>query len=316
MQPTDIILGKFWNGELRAQIQDNVRGCHCVVIQTSADTEGYTLNDHFMQTLVMIHNLFKADAASVSVVYPFWPYARSDKRDDGRVGINASLSSYLMEKAKSTSFIAVDLHAGQIQGFSMYPFDNLYGMNTLISHLRENLFKGFTDAEIRQNFVIVSPDQGGSKRARAWGAKLGLDTAVMDKHRNYSKPGTVVDSDLIGNVDGKMCILVDDMIDTGGTMMSACRELKAKGAVAVHIIVTHGVFSKKKVISDGETRMVDPLEEIMRNEAVESVIVSNTIDQSGRTERCPKLQVVDFGPLVGEAIRRHRTGESVSDLVK
>lgn len=310
LKPTQTILSKFNDGQLQVQIKDNVRGCHCVVIQTSIDNERFTQNDHFMQACTLVRACKLADAKSVSVVYPFFPYARSDKKDDGRVAIGSKLCVDMMREAGATSYIAVDLHAGQIQGFTNDPFDNLYGMNVLIGHLRTTLFKDIAEDELKRRFVIVSPDQGGAKRARAWGQKLSQDTAVMDKHRNYSQPGTVLDSDLIGNVAGMECILVDDMLDTGGTMMAACRELKEKGATRVHIVVTHGVFSCKKT---GD-KIIDPIGLINESPYIDTVIVTNTIPQDERMSRCKKLHVVDVAPLLGEAILRHRDGRSISEL--
>lgn len=315
MDLTDAKLDKFGNGELQVQVRENIRGRHCVIIQTSVDRKvpfetkdgqvvfkDFSLNDHLMQTCILIRACKLADAKSISVVYPFYPYARSDKKDDGRVAIGSSLCTDMMTKAGATSFIAVDLHAGQIQGFTDCPFDNLYGMNTLIGYLRETYFKDLTLQQFRELYEIVSPDQGGAKRARAWGQKLLIRTAVMDKHRDYSQQSTVDASDLIGTVEGMECFIVDDMMDTGGTMMAACKELISRGAKEVHVIVTHGVMSGPAIDRINET------------DAVKSVIVTNSIPQERNLKRCPKLKVVDVAPLIAAAIRCHRTGESISKL--
>jgi ribose-phosphate pyrophosphokinase len=315
LQPSQVILGKFNDGQLQVQIKDNVRGCHVVIVQTSVDTDAFTQNDHLEQTILMISACKLADAKSIQVVCPFFPYARSDKKDDGRVAIGAAVAVRQMERAGASSFIAVDLHSGQIQGFTECPFDNLYGMNSLMDHLKQTIFTGIPENILRQQFVVVSPDQGGAKRARAWGQKLGFNTAVMDKHRNYSQPGTVIDSDLIGDVAGKDCIIVDDMYDTGGTMMAACKELKKRGANKIYIVVTHGVCSKKRQQSEtGEITVIDPIDVLATNVDVDYLFVTDTIDQSQRTARCNKIISVTVASLLGEAIKRHRTGESISEL--
>lgn len=295
----------FANGEIYFEILENVRGCQIYFIQTGAGSAdgNYSINDFFVEALEIADACRRSDAASIAIIYPTFPYARSDKKDKPRVAIMSAVIANGLKAAGYSRIICMDIHAAQTQGVTTIPFDNLYGINLHISNLKETVLKGLSPEEINQRYVLVAPDMGSSKRIRAYATKLKMPHAVMDKQRDYSKPGTVAKSILMGgDVRGKTAIVIDDMADTMGTMVAAVDDLTSHGVSDVIVIVTHGILSSPAV------------DRIKNCKAISQVIVTNTIDQTANCSTCDKIRVVDTSPLFADVVRRLTTGGSISEL--
>lgn len=278
---------RFSDGEVFVEVGQNVRGCDVYVVQPTCAP----VNDHLMELLVIIDALKRASASSITAVMPYFGYARQDRKVAPRTPISAKLVSDLVSAAGATRVLSVDLHAGQIQGFFNIPFDHLFAMPLLLEHMRRNFDAATT--------VVVSPDAGGMERARAYGKRLGTQIAMIDKRREKANVSEVMN--IIGEVEGKTAVLLDDMIDTAGTLVNAATALQKRGAKRVVAYATHGVLSGPA------------LDRIMQS-GIERVVVSDTIPQGPRIERCPKLSVLSVAPLIAEAIKRIHHGESVSSL--
>jgi len=285
-----VITGKFANGETKVQIGESVRGENVYVVQSC---NGKTsTNDQLMETLIMIHACKIASACKVTAILPVFPYARQDKKDKSRAPITAKLVANMLSVAGADHIITMDLHAQQIQGFFDVPVDNLYAEPSVRQWIQENITEW-------KNAVIVSPDAGGAKRVTSIADKLNVDFALIHKERKVANE--VDRMVLVGDVKERVAILVDDMADTCGTICKAAERLKEAGATKIYAILTHGIFSK------------DACDKI-NNSVFESVVVTNTIDQSENLKRCSKLEVIDVSAVFGEAIRRTHCGESVSEL--
>jgi len=290
---TNCIIDSFANGEIRVEINENIRGCFVFIIQTGASTENYSINDYLVETLLLIDTCKRADAAKVAVILACFPYARSDKKDRPRIPIGGSMVTNILTAAGCDRIITMDLHSGQIQGFSNeIPFDNLYGINLHIQNL----------ALSNRDHVLVSLDVGGAKRIKEYAKRLKMPYAIMDKQRDYSKPGTVVNSVLIGEVKGKVAICIDDMADTCGTIIAGMNDLQSHGATEAVILVTHGVFSDAAVVRLNNCKFIS------------QVVCINTIDQTLIQSLVPKLKVIDASPLFSEVIQRLACGGSISAL--
>ena len=240
----------------------------------------------------MIDALKRASAGSIVAVMPYFGYARQDRKVKARTPISAKLVADLLTAAGATRVMAVDLHAGQIQGFFDIPFDHLFGSPVMIEKLEREGFRG-------DQTVVVSPDAGGVERARAYSKALGCGLAIIDKRRDRPNVSQVLN--LIGDVSGKRAILIDDMIDTAGTLCNAANAVKEHGATEVYAVATHGVFS-------------GPAIERLNNSVLERIWVTDTIPQEERVARCNRLEVLGLGRLLGEAVKRIHHGDSISSL--
>lgn len=278
---------RFSDGETFVEINENVRGVDAFVIQPTCSP----VNDHVMELLIIADTLRRASAATITAVMPYYGYARQDRKVAPRTPITSKLVADLIESSGVDRVVSVDLHAGQIQGFFNIPFDHLYGMPVM---LEDYLKKSFDSTA-----CVVSPDAGGVERARAYSKRLNASLAIIDKRRERANVSEVMN--LIGDVKGKPCIIVDDMIDTAGTLSGAAKALIEFGATRVVACATHGVLSGPAI-----QRIIDsPLEE---------VVVSDTIPLSAAARTCPKIKQVSMARLLGEAIKRIHSSDSVSSL--
>lgn len=279
---------RFSDGESFCEINENVRGVDAFVIQPTS----VPVNDNVMELLIMCDALRRASAGSITAVLPYYGYGRQDRKVAPRTPITSKLVADLIQAAGVTRVVAVDLHAGQIQGFFNIPFDHLYAMPVMLD---DYLKKAFDSSA-----VFVSPDAGGVERARAYSKRLNnASLAIVDKRRERANVSEVMN--LIGDVKGKECIIIDDMIDTAGTLCGAAQALMDKGAKRVVACATHGVFSGPAV-----QRIVDsPLAE---------VVVSDSVPLSPEAKACNKIQQVSLARLLGEAIKRIHSSDSVSSL--
>jgi ribose-phosphate pyrophosphokinase len=282
-------VGRFSDGEIRVEIGENVRGLDTFIIQsTSPDA-----NTNLMELLIMADALKRASAASINAVIPYYGYARQDRKDASRVPITAKLVADLIEAAGATRVISMDMHAGQIQGFFNLPFDHLYAAPVMLEHMRRR-FEG--DA---QNVVIVSPDAGGVERARAYSKRLGSTLGIIDKRR--TNPNVAEIMNVIGEVSGKVAVLLDDMIDTAGTLTQAANALVDKGATRVFAYATHAVLS-------------GPAVDRISKSPIEEVVVTDTIPLSPAAAASGKIRQLSVAGLFAEAIRRIHSADSLSSL--
>jgi ribose-phosphate pyrophosphokinase len=283
----DAAVTRFPDGEINVKINDDVRGRDVFIVQPTCPP----VNDSLIELLLLTDTLRRASAARITTVIPYFGYARKDRKDEGRVPISAKLVANLITTAGADRVVCVDLHAPQIQGFFDIPVDHLYASPVLTRHFRS---KGLADIP---DGCIVAPDVGGIKQARAYAKMLGLNLAVVDKRR--VTPDQAKAMHVIGDVDKMRCILVDDMISTGGTISEAAAALRANGAREVHVCATHAVFC-------------GPARERLEGAKLESIVVSDTIPASEATPR--GVVTLGVGDLLGEAILRIHQGRSVSKL--
>jgi ribose-phosphate pyrophosphokinase len=276
-------ISKFSDGEINCQISESVRGRDVFIIQpTCAPT-----NDNLMELLIMTDAIRRSSAKSITAVIPYFGYARQDRKAAPRVPITSKLVANLIESAGITRVVTMDLHAGQIQGFFDIPVDNLYGSTVFIEYLKNKNLK---------NPIVASPDVGGVARARSMASKMGLDLVIVDKRREKANKCEVMN--IIGDVEGKDVILVDDIIDTAGTIVQAAAALKAKGAVSVTACCTHGVLS-------------GPAFERIDNGMLDELVVTDTIPH---TTASKKVTILSVSSVFGEVIRRVYHNESVNSL--
>ncbi len=286
-QSLDVPLSKaeikrFSDGEISVQISESVRGRDVFIIQST----GAPSNDNLMELLIMTDALRRSSASSITAVVPYFGYARQDRKAAPRVPITARLVADLYEKAGIDRVVTIDLHAGQIQGFFDIPVDNLYG---------SIIFQEYVESKNLKNPVIASPDIGGVARARYFAEKLGLDMVIVDKRREKANEAEVMN--IIGDVKGKDVIMIDDMVDTAGTMVKGAAALKANGATSVMACATHGVLSGKAY-------------ENLKSDALDELVISNSLV----TRPMDKIKVLTVAPLFGEVIRRVYHNESVNSL--
>ena len=278
---------RFSDGEVFAEIQENVRGVDVYVIQpTSAP-----VNDHLMELLVMVDALKRASAGSITAVMPYYGYARQDRKAAPRTPITAKLVADLLTASGINRVVAMDLHAGQIQGFFNVPFDHLYAMPVFLEHLQPR-FAG-------NQLVMVSPDAGGVERTRAYAKRMGADLAIIDKRRERANVAEVMN--IIGTVEGKDCFLLDDIIDTAGTITNAARALQERGAKRIFASATHAVLS-------------GPALDRITESPFEEVVVTDTIPVRPEVAAHPKIRILTVAELLGEAIKRIHHSDSVSSL--
>jgi ribose-phosphate pyrophosphokinase len=278
---------RFADGEIYVEINENVRGVNCFVVQPTCAPA----NDNLMELLVMIDALKRASAGSIIACIPYFGYARQDRKTKPRTPISARLVADLLVAAGVDRVLSIDLHAGQIQGFFNIPVDHLYALPVLMDDLRPRFGGG--DA------VIVSPDAGGVERARAYSKRLGTSLAIIDKRRPAPNVSEVVN--IIGDVKGRDAIIIDDMVDTAGTLTAAALAIKAQGARSVYACATHGVLSPPAL----DRIMASPLEEL---------IITDTIAVRPEVRACPKIKILSVARLLGEAVKRIHHGDSISSL--
>jgi ribose-phosphate pyrophosphokinase len=281
------VVKTFSDGEISCEIQESVRGWDVFVIQSTCPP----VNDHLMELLVMMDALKRASANSISAVIPYYGYARQDRKANPRVPITSKLVADLITVSGADRVLTVDLHAGQIQGFFDIPVDNLFAAPVLLDEIRQR----FSNDDL----VIVSPDAGGVERARAFAKRLNAGLAIIDKRREKANVSEVMH--IIGDVEGRDTILLDDMVDTAGTLTSAAKALRANGARRVYAACSHPVLSGPAV----DRIMDSPLEEL---------IAVDTVPLRGNAAACGKIRILSIAPLLAEAIRRITDCGSVSSL--
>jgi ribose-phosphate pyrophosphokinase len=276
----------FSDGEVNVDIQESVRGVEVYVLQSTCTPT----NDNLMELLIMLDAFKRASAVSVTAVIPYYGYARQDRKVAPRTPISAKLVADLITAAGATRVVSVDLHAGQIQGFFNIPVDHIYATPVLLDYIKKN----FTD-----DIVVVSPDAGGVERARAFAKRLGTNLAIIDKRRPRANVSEVMN--IIGDVEGKTAVLLDDMIDTAGTITQAAEALVKNGAKQVYACATHAVLS-------------GPAMDRIEKSPIKELVVTNTIPPTKGAHQSAKIKRLSVGPLLGEAIKRIHCGESVSSL--
>jgi ribose-phosphate pyrophosphokinase len=279
-------VGRFPDGEVRLQVLENVRGADVFVIQPTCRP----VNDNLLELLVMLDALSRASASRITAVMPYFAYARQDRKDRPRVPISSKLVADLLTSAGADRVLALELHAGQIQGFFDIPVDHLYATPVTVAYFRRLRLK---------NLVVVSPDTGGVERARAFAKRMNMPLAIIDKRREDAHVVEIFN--VIGEVAGKTCLLVDDMIDTGGTIASGATALMEKGAAKVYACCTHGVFAG------------DAIQKICSS-PLEQVVATNSIPLSPQAKQCGKIKVLSVAGLLADAIRSIHDETSVSKL--
>ena len=283
---SNVQVKRFSDGEVNVEINENVRGKDVYVVQSTCNP----VNDNLMELLIMIDALKRASAKRITSVIPYYGYARQDRKVAPRSPISAKLVADLITTAGSHRVISMDLHAGQIQGFFNIPVDNLFAAPILMQHIKNNF---------KNNLVIVSPDAGGVERARAFAKRINSSLAIIDKRR--VAPNIAKIMNVIGDVKDKIAILLDDMVDTAGTLVQAASALKENGASKVYACCTHPVLS-------------GPAIERICASTLEELVVTNTIPLRDNAKSCDKIKILSIAPLLGEAIKRIWKNESVSSL--
>ena len=285
----DATVGRFSDGEVNVELNENVRGKDVFILQpTCAPT-----NDNLMELIVMADALRRSSASRITAVVPYFGYARQDRRPrSARVAISAKVVADMLDTVGVDRLLTVDLHADQIKGFFDIPVDNIYGSPVLIDDIQDQRF---------ENLMIVSPDIGGVVRARAVAKSLGVDLAIIDKRRPKANQSEVMH--IIGDVEGRTCVLVDDMVDTAGTLCHAAKALKDHGAAQVFAYCTHPILSGKAI-------------ENITNSVLDELVVTNTIPLTPAAAACERIRQLDMAPIVAEAMRRISNEESISAMFR
>ena len=286
LQPGKVEITRFPDGEIDMKVLEDVRGADVYVVQPTCPP----VNENLMELLILIDCLRRASAERITAVVPYYGYARQDRKAEGRVPISAKLVANLITAAGATRALSVDLHAPQIQGFFDIPMDHLYAAPVLLDHFKHLGLKDTT---------VVSPDVGGIKMARAYAKRLNAGLAIVDKRR--SGPTEIEAMHVIGEVEGRNVILVDDMISTGTSISEAARACRKEGAKDIYICATHAVFAGKAI-------------EKLSKAPVKEVVVTDTIPMDGKEKELGNLRILSIANLLGEAIRRIHHSESVSSL--
>ncbi|TSE25111.1 ribose-phosphate pyrophosphokinase [Tepidimonas aquatica] len=281
-------VGRFSDGEITVEIGQNVRARDVFIIQPTCPPT----NENLMELLIMVDALKRASAARISAVIPYYGYARQDRRPrSSRVPISAKVVANMLQVVGVDRVLTMDLHADQIQGFFDIPVDNIYASPVLLRDLRQKNYP---------NLLVVSPDVGGVVRARALAKQLDCDIAIIDKRR--PKPNVSEVMHVIGDIEGRHCVIMDDMVDTAGTLIKAAEVLKERGATKVFAYVTHPILSGPAV------------ERVAKGDALDELVVTNTIPLSEAARACGKIRQLSVAPLIGETIARIASGESVMNL--
>lgn len=286
IDPGAIQVRRFKDGEIFVEIGENVRGKDVFVLQSTCSP----VNDNLMELLIIMDALRRASARRITAVMPYYGYARQDRKVAPRVPITAKLVADIVTAAGARRVLTMDLHAGQIQGFFNIPVDNLFAAPILLNHIKENF---------RNNLVIVSPDVGGVERARAFAKRLNAQIAIIDKRRDQPNSSEVMN--IVGNVKDCTVVLLDDMVDTAGTLAKAANALAEQGAEKIYACATHPVLSGTAL----ESIIASPMDRL---------VVTDTIPLQAEASACPKIKVLSIAPLIGEAIQRIHDEDSVSSL--
>jgi ribose-phosphate pyrophosphokinase len=284
--PGKIMAKTFSDGETQIEIRENTRGMDVFVLQSTCTP----VNDNLMQLLIIMDALRRASAKRITAVIPYYGYGRQDRKVKPRVPITAKLVADLITTAGADRVVSMDLHAGQIQGYFNIPVDNIFAAPVLLKYMRSHY---------NNNLVIVSPDAGGVERARAFGKRLGATLAIIDKRRDV--PNVAQAMNIIGEVEGKTALVLDDMVDTAGTLTQAASALLDRGAKRIYACCTHPVLS-------------GPAIERIENSPIEQLVVTNTIPLSDESKKCSKIKVLSVAELLGETIKRIHNSDSVSTL--
>ena len=280
---------RFADGEIYVEINENIRGNSIFVVQSTANPA----NDNLMELLICIDALRRSSAKNITAVIPYFGYARQDRKVVPRTAISAKLVSNLITNSGANRILSVDLHAGQIQGFFDIPVDNLFATPIFARHIKRNIKSN--------NLICVSPDVGGVERTRALSRRLNINIAIIDKRRPTAGKSVVMN--IVGNVKNKICLIVDDIIDSGGTIVNAAKALKDKGAKEVYVYITHAVLSGNAI---------DKLEK----SEIKKLVTTDTIDNSKKLKKSKKIEVISIAPMMSEAIKRISNSTSVSSLFK
>lgn len=289
-------VAKFKNGEINIEVQENVRGDDIYVVQTTNGNENLDVNTALMELLLMIHTLRNSSARRITAVIPMFAYARQDRKVASRVPISAAVVAQLIQSMGADRVLTMDLHCGQIQGFFRnMPLDNLMSAPVFSAHLKSQA--GFNPAQT----IVVSPDAGGVERANILADQISA-AAIVTILKRRIEAGKVESMQMAGDVKGYNCIIVDDMVDTGGTLVKACNLISQNGAKRITVCVTHGILSAQAC------------ENIQACTAIDEIIVTDTIPQEGHKLRCSKLTVISVASIVAKAIERVHNEESVSSL--
>jgi ribose-phosphate pyrophosphokinase len=284
---TKAVVRRFADMEVFVEIQENVRGEDIFVIQSTS----YPANDNLMELLIIIDALKRASARRITAVIPYFGYARQDRKVGSRTPISAKLVANLITGAGANRVLTVDLHAGQIQGFFDIPTDNLYAQPVMVKDIQDYLGG--------RNLMVVSPDVGGVVRARALAKRLGADLAIVDKRRERAGESEVMN--IVGDVSGRVCLLVDDIVDSGGTICNAAEALLREGAEEVYAYATHGVLTGGAVARIQASKL-------------KSMVITDSIAATDEVRKCTSIRRISIAPLLGEAMRRINNEESVSSL--
>jgi ribose-phosphate pyrophosphokinase len=286
IEPGEVDVKPFSDGEIQVQILENVRGVDAFAIQPTCTP----VETHLFELLLMIDAMKRASAGRITAVLPYYGYARQDRKDRPRVPISAKLIASLLERAGADRILSLDLHAAQIQGFFDIPVDHLFASPVMIEHFR---------ATALPNLTVVSPDAGGVERARAFAKRLNAPLAIIDKRREQANVAEVMN--IIGDVRGRSCIMVDDLIDTAGTLVKGAEALLSAGAESVSACATHPVLSGAAVKRIEES-------------AIKEVVVTNSIPLKEEARRCERIRVLSVAPLLARAIQSIHEGGSISTL--
>jgi len=280
---------RFPDNEIYVEINENIRGNSIFVVQSTSNP----VNDNLMELLICIDALRRSSAKNITAVIPYFGYARQDRKVVPRTAISAKLVSNLITDAGANRILSVDLHAGQIQGFFDIPVDNLFSTPIFARHIKKNIKTN--------NLICVAPDVGGVERARALSRRINVGIAIIDKRR--PTPGKSEVMNIVGNVKHKICVIVDDIIDSGGTIVNAAKALKDKGAKEIYVYITHAVLSGSAV-------------DKIKGSQIKKLIITDTIDNSKKIKISKKIEVISFAPMISEAIKRISNSTSVSSLFK
>jgi ribose-phosphate pyrophosphokinase len=290
IEVTEAHVSEFASGESHCRFAESVRGADVFIVQSHGELDGRSVNDAIMEHLIMVDAARRASAKRITAVMPFYGYSRQDRKSEGREPITARLVADLFEAAGASRLVSVDLHSGQIQGFFNGPVDHLLAMPVLVEHLRS----------VADDLVVVSPDAGRVKVAERYAQQLSADLAIVHKRRVVGQMNVVEAKDVVGDVAGRDCVLIDDMIDTAGTICQAAELLMERGARSVTAAATHGVFS-------------GPAIDRLKNSVLDQVIVTDTLP-IGSDKQFDKLEILTVAPILAYAIRAVFEESSVSQI--
>ena len=284
----DALIRKFADGEIFVKINENIRGEDVYIIQSTSPP----VNDHLMELLITIDAARRASARRITAVIPYFGYGRQDRKDEGRTSISAKLVANLITSSGANRVVTTDLHAGQIQGFFDIPLDNLFSVNEMIQDMEKISFE-------KNTLAIVSPDVGGVVRARAFAKRINASLVIIDKRREKAGESEVMN--IIGEINNKTCILLDDIADSAGTLCNAAMALKKNGAKEIYSYIVHGVLSKDAV-------------EKIKNSDIKELVLTDSIQASEKVKNTKNIRHISIAPLMGEAIKRINSNSSVSAL--